>query len=127
MKPRKEIITVEEIINIHDKLIKKYGGHPGILNISMLEFTVHWVNIHPRKPLLWKVAVLMRGIISGHPFVDGNKRTGLEVADTILDSRNYRFIVSEEEIKNFILELAMEEKEINEIVRWLKSSTKRLK
>jgi len=37
------------------------------------------VNSHLEKSLFWKVAVLMGSIVSAHPFIDGNKRTGFEV------------------------------------------------
>ncbi|MEM0301815.1 MAG: hypothetical protein QXI54_01430 [Archaeoglobaceae archaeon] len=39
----KKIITVEEVIAIHNKLIKKYGGEKGILNYGVLDFAVSWV------------------------------------------------------------------------------------
>jgi len=122
---RKPLITVEEIIEIHERIIRKYGGESGILNRGILEFAVDWVNSHPRKSIFWKVAVLMRDIISGHPFVDGNKRTGLEVADTILKAKGYRITATQEEILNFVLELAMKGKDIEEIIKWLKANTKK--
>ena len=31
-KMRKPLITVEEIIEIHERIIRKYGGESGILN-----------------------------------------------------------------------------------------------
>ncbi len=122
---RKEFITIEEIIEIHDKIIEKYGGERGILNKGILEFAVYWVNSNPRRPVLWKVAVLLRDIVSGHPFVDGNKRTGFEVADTILKAKGYRFIATQSEILRFLIKLAKEGMEIEEIVKWLKDNTKR--
>jgi death-on-curing protein len=124
---RKPLITVEEIIEIHENIIDKYGGESGVLNRGILEFAVDWVNSHPRKSIFWKVAVLMREIISGHPFVDGNKRTGFEVADTILKAKGYKFTASQDEILEFILELAMKGKDIEEVVKWLKSNTKKVK
>jgi death-on-curing protein len=87
---------------------------------------VDWVNNHPRKSIFWKVAVLMREIISGHPFVDGNKRTGFEVVDTILKARGYKFAANQDEILEFILELAMRGKDVEEIVKWLKSNTRKV-
>ena len=116
VKKREPLITVEEIIEIHERIIEKYGGVSGILNRGILEFAVDWVNSHPRKSIFWKVAVLMREIICGHPFVDGNKRTGFEVADTILKAKGYKFTASQDEILRFILELAMKGKEIEEMV-----------
>ncbi|WP_290899825.1 type II toxin-antitoxin system death-on-curing family toxin [Ferroglobus sp.] len=125
MVKRKKFITVEEIIEIHKEIIEKYGGESGILNRGELEFIVDWVNSHPRKSIHWKVAILLRGIVSGHPFVDGNKRTAFEVADTILRSHGYRFKASKSQILKFILELAIEGKSIDEIIKWLKENTEK--
>ena len=58
-KSKKPLITVEEIISIHDYLIDRFGGERGSLNRGELEFIVDWVNSHPEKSLFWKVAVLM--------------------------------------------------------------------
>mgnify|MGYP000347925259 CR=1 FL=1 len=125
MGKQKKIITVEEIVEIHESILKKYGGESGILNRGELEFIVDWVNSHPRKSIYWKVAILLRGIVCGHPFVDGNKRTAFEVVDTILRSRSYRFRASKQQILKFILELAIEGKNIDEIVIWLKENTEK--
>jgi len=53
-----------------------------------------------------------------------NKRTSI---DTILKAKGYKFTASHDEILEFILELAMKGKDIEEIVKWLKSNTKKVK
>lgn len=122
---RRKLITVEEIIEIHEEIVRRYGGESGILNKGELEFIVDQINHSSKSSLFWKVAILMRGIISGHPFVDGNKRTGFEVAYIILSSHGYDITASDDLIKEFLIELAMEEKHIYEIVKWLKYNTKK--
>jgi len=122
---RKKFITVEEVIEIHDRLMKKYGGEFGILDRGNLEFSVDWVNTHPKKSLFWKIAILLRGIVSGHPFVDGNKRTGFEVAMILLRGHGYDFEAPDKEILTFLIELAEKGKTINEIIKWLRKYTVR--
>lgn len=117
-------ITADEVLVIHDRLIKKYGGSSGVINKGLVEFPVDWIN-KKSKPLFWKVATLMRGIVSGHPFVDGNKRTGLVVADIILNSAGHQFI-DEEGVRDFVLELAANEKEVKEVIDWLRTATKKV-
>jgi len=119
------IITVEEIILIHSKLIEKYGGEKGIINRGELEFIVDWVNSHPEKSIFWKVAILMRGIIGTHPFVDGNKRTGFEIADGFLRMHGYKITASDEEAFNFVLTIAKEEVPLENIIEWLRKNTKK--
>jgi len=48
------IIDVEEIVNTHNKIIRRYGGERGMLNRSELEFAVGWIREHPRKGAIWK-------------------------------------------------------------------------
>jgi len=52
--------------------------------------------------------------------VDGNKRTGLEVADTILRFYGYRLMASQEEKKDFVLSVAIEGWSVDRIVKWLR-------
>ncbi len=44
-----KIITVEEIISIHDMLVDRNKGEKWILNMGELEVIVYWVNSHPEK------------------------------------------------------------------------------
>ena len=111
-------ISVDQIIEIHDTLIEKYGGETGILNGGELEFIVDQVN-HERKSILWKAAIILRGITCGHPFVDGNKRTALELADVFLRLNNYKITATDSEKFNFVMELATRGMELEEIISWL--------
>ena len=69
-------------MRIHDKIISKSGGEKGLLNYGNLDFAVS--QMKTTEGLGHKAAVLLFGIIAKHPFVDGNKRTGLISAETFL-------------------------------------------
>ncbi len=121
------ITTVEEIINIHDRLIKRYGGSMGLRDIGTLVHVVNRVNSNPKKPVIWKAAIFLKYIVGYHPFMDGNKRTGYSMAKTYLDSRYYKFTASKEDIFSFLIRLADEEASLNEIISWLKKNTLKVK
>ncbi|RLI78423.1 type II toxin-antitoxin system death-on-curing family toxin [Archaeoglobales archaeon] len=121
----KKRITVDEIMEMHEEIIERYGGESGILNRGELEFIVDQVN-YTRKSIFWKAAIILRGITCGHPFLDGNKRTALEAADTFLRIHGYRISANDREKIEFILDLAMHGKELDEIVEWLKKNTEKL-
>jgi death-on-curing protein len=123
--PKKPLITVEEIIEAHKRIINRYGGESGILNKGELEFIVDWINSHPKKSIFWKVAILLRGIVCGHPFVDGNKRTAFEVADSLLRLKGYKISASDEDIIRFLVSLAMKCMSIEEIIAWLNEEYKK--
>ena len=78
-----EYLIVEEIIQIHDKLIEKFGGEKGIVDKDLLDFIVNKVQ-SSKTDIYHKAAMLLYEIITTHPFVDGNKRTAFEAAETLL-------------------------------------------
>jgi len=72
-------------------LLDTYGGHPGedrgmelLEQIVAAPFqTFAGEELHPDP--FEKAAMLLRGIVQGHPFGDGNKRAGFAVAAYYLD------------------------------------------
>lgn len=70
-------------------------------------------------------AIILKYIITEHPFVDGNKRTGLAAADIFLIENGYDMEVNTEESVDFCLEVAKGDRNIVEIKDWLKKHTKK--
>lgn len=77
-------LSVEQVLAVHKIMIEKTGGSGGVRDEGLLESalnspfqTFDGKDVYPS--LLHKAAALCRGIISNHPFVDGNKRTGVHV------------------------------------------------
>ena len=65
------MVKIAEIIRIN----KKFGG--ALLNKDNLEFDIQMAN--EEKNIFKSNAYIIRGIIVSHSFLDGNKRTALEV------------------------------------------------
>lgn len=78
-------LTVEKIIEIHDEIILKFEGAKGVLSESTLHFMVFRVN--KIQNIFKRAATVLHAIGSQHPFVDGNKRTALVVAEKSSDTR----------------------------------------
>lgn len=72
-----------------------------------------------------KAAVYIRDIITLHPFLDGNKRTGITVAFVFLENNGYGGIDHEGEIEHFVLAVIHQKLDIEDIAAWLKTHTKR--
>ncbi len=75
------MIQIEEVINIHDILIDRFGGSHGIRDHNALEsainrpfMTFDQKELYPTQTE--KAAALIESLISNHPFLDGNKRIG---------------------------------------------------
>lgn len=76
------LLTVDEIIMLHDKLLKATGGLPGLRDRGLLESAVLGVNasfedVEQYPTVEEKAARLAYALISNHAFVDGNKRVGV--------------------------------------------------
>lgn len=69
----------------------------------------------------------MHSLIKNHPFVDGNKRTGIYSAMTFLELNGYRLRAGQEEVVNFALSVDLENPKIEQIAAWLKSHSRKTK
>ena len=116
-------LSVDDIIELHGDIIAQTGGEAGILNRGNLEFVVEFVrgqisSLGLDDPFQC-TAYIVRGIIGGHPFVDGNKRTGLEAADIFLNNNGFLFNVTTEEGVQFSFRVARGEMDLQAIRNWL--------
>ena len=76
------LLTVDEVIMLHGKLLEATGGFPGLRDRGLLESAVLSVNagfedVEKYPTAEEKAARLAYALISNHPFVDGNKRVGV--------------------------------------------------
>ena len=89
-------LTTEEVLHAHDRQIERYGGGTGMRDAGLLESALAQPQMsfggeYAHPSLFEMAAAYLFHIVSNHPFVDGNKRTGLAAALTFL-GRNGIFI-----------------------------------
>lgn len=111
-------LSTEEVIEIHNKIIDATGGHKGILSEGNLDFIISQMRI-PRN-IFGKATILFNGILTNHPFVDGNKRTGLEALKTFLYLNDKKFVANDEDIWVKVHEVSEGKLKFEEIVNWIK-------
>lgn len=125
-------LRAQDFILLHNFVIEETGGSHGIRNVEALEAAAE----RPKTPfarkdlypdIFSKSASVMHSLIASHPFVDGNKRTAIHAAMTMLELNGYRFKVSQKEIIAFTLKVATEKTSVEEIAAWLKEHSKRVK
>lgn len=66
-----------------------------------------------------KAAALMDSIIHRHPFVDGNKRTGLLAAAFALDETGYVLEASQQELADVAVQVANHLLDVEALSRWI--------
>ena len=91
-----KFLTAEQILFIHARLIDETGGSHGVRDLSMLlsaagrpQATYGSQDLYP--DFFHKAGALMDSLIRNHPFLDGNKRTGIAAA--VLFSMGINLIV----------------------------------
>lgn len=83
------LLTVDEIIYLHSKLVAKTGGSDGLRDRGLLESAVFsalggFGDEEAYPTIEEKAARLMYAIVNNHAFIDGNKRIGVVVMLTTL-------------------------------------------
>ncbi len=122
-----KFLTVKEIVRLHEEILNETGGEHGILNIGHIEFAVDFISDRAFSPettdIFRLAALLVRNIISGHPFVDGNKRTGLEAADVLLGMNGYYIKFEKEKGIAFAVAVAQGDLDKDSIRDWLRENS----
>ena len=74
-----------------------------------------------------KAAIYARDIIMNHPFVDGNKRTGMACAIVFLEDNGYVTTIKEGEIEKFALRVVTEKLDLESISAWFRKHSRKNK
>jgi death-on-curing protein len=121
------MISFEDAEQIHDILIKKYGGTMGTRDERSLRSalirpfqTFEDVDLYP--DILSKAAALIESLISNHPFLDGNKRTGYVLMRLFLISNKMDIDATEDEKYEFVMNIAAGHTNYDKVLDWLKSN-----
>ena len=116
-------LTPEQVLFIHARLIAETGGEHGIRDLGLLQSAVSRPQVVFEGSELYpdvyaKAAALLESLINNHPFVDGNKRTGITAAAMFLQLNNHSLTVSNQELESFILSVAKGVQTMDSISEW---------
>ncbi len=123
------VLTLEQLLEIHALLITETGGSNGLRDLGRLESAIATqtqsvFGEELYKSLYEKAAALIRAIVADHPFVDGNKRTATLVGLTFLRVNEAQFYAKPGELEDFAVRVAVERLDVPVIAAWLKAHTK---
>lgn len=122
-------ISKDELVQLHEDIINETGGEHGVLFIGTIEHIEQFLTVEGSTDFdIIKIAskVLIK-IIQGHPFVDGNKRTGFEATDIFLRENGYKIICTPDEGVDFALSIAKNELSEENVYEWMQIHTKTIK
>lgn len=106
-----EFLRVEEVVQIHEDQVERYGGSRDLRDAGLLSSAVE----APRATFggqqlhgdLFEIAAAYAfHLVQNHPFVDGNKRTGAIAALLFLDLNGVEVVIGEDALFEHILGIA---------------------
>jgi death on curing protein len=119
-------LTEEQVLFIHYRLVSEIGGEHGVRDIGLLQSAVArpkatFDNQELYTNIYEKAAALMESLVNNHPFIDGNKRTGIACTVLFLRQNGIAFSAKNSELEKFTLRVASSKIELSEIAKWLKN------
>ena len=111
MRAAPSVLTVEHVLAIHGRMIREFGGDPGVRDHGLLESAVMMPAaqfggrfLHDGIPAM--AAACLFHLCQNHPFVDGNKRTALASAEVFLILNGMRLTATNEQLAELTLGVA---------------------
>ncbi|MCP6757846.1 MAG: type II toxin-antitoxin system death-on-curing family toxin [Fischerella sp. CENA71] len=118
-------LTLEEILELYQRIIEQSGGSTGISNLNGLEsaiaqpqMTFAGEELYPS--IVEKAVALGFSLINNHPFIDGNKRIGHAAMEVFLILNGLEINAAVDEQEQVILKVASGELGREEFIEWLR-------
>ena len=105
------MLTKQQILLLHTQLIRQSGGTDGVRDEGMLDSAISqplqtFDHMELYLGIVDKAVRLGYGLITNHPFVDGNKRIGTHAMLVTLDINGIELQYQDEDLIQLILKIA---------------------
>ena len=121
-----KILSKRQILMLHTALIAQTGGIDGVRDEGLLDSAINAPfqtfaeqDLYPT--VLEMAARLGFGLVSNHPFLDGNKRIGAHAMLTFMGVNQINLCCTDEELISLILQVASGRLNYDGMLEWLKS------
>jgi len=121
--------TPEDIIRLHEVIIRTIGGLEGLRDANALDMCAHKAKasfggkeMYPNTFL--KAAALLQAVALNHPFVDGNKRTAFLSSLSVLEHNGYTTMFEQKDIEETMVRVVVDKLSVEEIAPWLEKNSK---
>lgn len=121
------MISQEFVLRLHQLSIENYGGSLGIRDEGYLQSAIErpfstfgGEELYPSP--FQKAAAILESILKNHPFVDGNKRTGLLACNAILLQNGWELDAASEAVYDFTIQVASSHMEFDTIAIWIEAN-----
>lgn len=118
--------TLAETLELHNRLIERFGGKPGVRDLGLLESALMRPQTGYYKTLSLEAAALLQSLCQNDAFVDGNNRVAFATTAIFLRMNGYRLKVEADNGKSFLIERVIKARtDIQEIAAWLEKHMNR--
>lgn len=123
------LLTEEQVLFFHAELLRETGGTAGLRDRGLLESALSapfqsFEGYSPYQSLQQKAARLGCGLVSNHPFVDGNKRIGAHAMLVFLALNGIEMEYSQDELSGIFLAVASGSAGYDELLQWISEHEK---
>ncbi len=120
------ILIVEQVIELHSRLIQATGGLDGVRDAGLVESSLSsafssYFGIEKYPSIEEKAARLCYSLVNNHAFLDGNKRIGVYVMIIFLELNGIVLNQTDEEIVKLGLGVAASELDYNAILEYIRN------
>jgi death-on-curing protein len=117
-------LSAIDVLSLHEMMHRATGGASGIRDIGTLESALYHAYASFEGKDLYptveeKAARQVYGIIRNHPFLDGNKRTGLFVMLVFLELNDIKLKFSRSELVKLGIGIAEGKADSQYIKKWI--------
>ncbi len=121
-------LTPIQVLFLHSRVIDETSGthgvnDPAVLLSALARPQSGFAGQELYPDLYSKTAALLESLIRNHPFVDGNKRTGIAAAGLFLEQNGQRLQAGQSELEALALDVAAARLDLAGIAAWFQSHT----
>ena len=120
-------LSIEDVLELHEDQINRYGGSHGTRDLGLLLSAVEMPKasfggefLH--ADLYEMGSAYLFHIVRNHPFIDGNKRTGLAACIAFLGLNDLKLAADIDSLTNMVLDVAQGKLGKAAIAEFLKNS-----
>lgn len=118
-------LTPEEILVLHARIIDATGGVHGVRDLGRILSAsqrpkARFAGKDLYRTIFNKTAAYFESIALDHPFVDGNKRTGLAVAARFLFLNGHVLVANNQALEKFAVNAVVKKYTKDHLSKWFK-------
>jgi death-on-curing protein len=112
--------TIEEALFLHELLIERFGGQPGVRDRGLLQSALGRPRTGYYGTLSLQAGALLQSLARNHAFIDGNKRMAVALCAVFLRMNGYRLVVEPDDGEAFLVQEVIEDHlDLDAIAEWL--------